>query len=181
MTDKIDHTIRDDLRDCLERAVADPEIQKHVNKALDDAIYRLQSGLECAVKNDLAPLLAGWAAEMAERAVEQILRGNEDQMRRYLSCEKRADDGSYAGWTGRSDGNYWGRQRQANEWHPVIHGKLFEQGAVELRKQMVNAHRELLVNERVLDLEDQVRALVAQNNKLEAEKEDLWRRYQAVA
>jgi hypothetical protein len=181
MTDKIDPALKDELRACLEAAIADKDTEKTVNKAIEDVTYRLQSSVECALKDELAPMLAGWVAEMAERAIDQILKGNEDQMRRYLGCEKRLADGSYIGWTGRDDCDYWGRKKEAHEWHPVIHGRMFEQGALELRKQVVNAHRELLVNERILDLEDQVKALVAQINKATAEKEEMWRRYQAVA
>jgi hypothetical protein len=104
---------------------------------------------------------------MASRAVEQIMEGNEDQMRRYLSCEKRDIDGRYYVSTGRSD----------SAGHPVIHGKLFEQGAVALRKKIVDAHRDLLVSERILDLEDQVKSLVAQVNKANAEREAIFQRF----
>jgi hypothetical protein len=107
---------------------------------------------------------------MAQRTVEEMLAGNEEQMRRYLKCESGR-------WNGRSDGDQgWGRQREAHEWHSVIHGRLFEQGAVALRKQIVDAHRDLLVNERILDLEDQVRSLVAQVNKANAATEAMWAR-----
>lgn len=50
-----------------------------------------------------------------------------------------------------------------------------------LRKQIVDAHRDLLVNERILDLEDQVKSLVEQVNKAKAEKEEMWQRYRSVA
>jgi hypothetical protein len=39
---------------------------------------------------------------------------------------------------------------------------------------IVEAHRDLITSQRILDLEDQVRSLVAQNNKLERERDD-WR------
>jgi len=88
-------------------------------------------------------------------------------MIRWLSCDKR-------GYTGRSDG--YNTRRSIEEQHPVIHGKLFEQGCVRLRKGIVEAHRDLIASERILDLEDQVRSLVAQNNKLTREKEEMWQR-----
>ena len=104
-----------------------------------------------------------------------LLAGNEKMMRQYLSCSEGC-------WNGRSDGEgSWGRKREMHEWHPVIHGKMSEAAAVELRRDIVNAHRDLLVNERILDLEDQVKALVAQLNKLNAEKEGLYQRLREAA
>lgn len=181
MTDKIDQTLVSDLLNCLSGAFSDADIQKQINKAIEDVAYKAQSWVESSIKDELAPMIAGWAEEMAQRAVEQILEGNEDQLRRYLSCERRNPDGGYVGWTGRSDSEYWGRQRAQDEWHSVIHGRLFEQGAVALRKKIVEAHRNLLVNERIIDLEDQVKSLVAQINKINAEKEALYERMRSVA
>jgi hypothetical protein len=181
MTDKIDQTLADDLRRTIDAALSDAETDKAIKKRLDDVAYEFQWRVEGAIKDDLAGNLAGWVEEMAGRAVEQILEGNEDQLRRYLSCEKRADTGEYNGWTGRSDADYWGRKREDHEWHSVIHGRLFEQGAVALRKQIVDAHRDVLVNERILDLEDQVKSLVAQVNKANTEKEAMWERVRNCA
>jgi hypothetical protein len=107
---------------------------------------------------------------MAKRTVEMLLAGNEDQMRRYLHCER-------GHWNGRSDGDSgWGRKREIYEWHSVIHGQLFEQGGVAVRKAIVEAHAELLKNERILDLEDQVRSLVEQVNRANTEREKMFER-----
>lgn len=78
--------------------------------------------------------------------------GDEDTMRTRLSC---------------IEGNWTGRDRE----HPVIHGRLFEQGAIALRKQIVDAFPDLLKNERILDLEDQIKSLTSQVNKLNADME----------
>ena len=91
---------------------------------------------------------------------------SDDQMRRYLSCDKRGEDGKYIGWIGRSDG-------YGNPSHSVIHGRLFEQGALELRKKVAQANEALLRDERIRDLEDQVKSLVEQLNKANAENERL--------
>lgn len=180
MTDKIDSDLRDKLRESIQAVLTDEDIQKSVEKGIRNMASEFEGQFEWALKDELAGNISGWAVEMAGRAVEQILNGNEDQLRRYLSCEKRAEDGEYIGWTGRSDSKYWGARRAVHEWHSVIHGQLFERGAVELRKKIVDAHRGVLVNERILDLEDQVRSLVAQVNKLEAEKERLSERIRAA-
>lgn len=180
MTDKIDGTMREGLEALLQEAISD-DTMKRVKKNVDAIVDDLESDLMYRCQDQLAYHLSHWVADMAQRAVEQVLEGNEDQMRRYLSCEKRGADGEYIGWTGRSDSTQFGRKRDDHEWHQVIHGRLFEQGALALRKKMVESHRDLLVNERILDLEDQVKALVAQNNKLEAEKERLWQRVRDAA
>lgn len=179
MSNKIDPELRDDLIATMDAALADRS--EVVNKAVRGIADDLESDLMYRVQDCMATNLAGWVMDMAERAVEQMLAGNEDQMRRYLSCDKRAEDGEYIGWTGRSDSKYFGRQREQGEWHPIIHGRLFEQGAVELRKKIVDAHRDLLVNERIRDLEDQVRSLIEQVNKANREREAMWERLRAAA
>ena len=174
MTEKVDQDLKASLEKILNAGLGD-DCMKAVKKQADSIVYDIQGDLEYRLKDGLAPLLVGWVAEMASRAVEQMMEGNEDQMRRYLSCEKRDIDGRYNVYTGRNDCAYWSRDDAAG--HPVIHGKLFEQGAVALRKKIVDAHRDLLVSERILDLEDQVKSLVAQVNKANAEREGIFRRF----
>lgn len=178
MTSKIDESLKDALRVSLEAGLSD-DAMKAVKKQTDHILCDIESDLQYRIKDELAPHLVGYVVDMAEKSVEQLLKGNEDQMRRYLSCEKH-EDGTYIAWTSRSDSKYWGRQRAEHQWHPIIHGKLFEQGALALRKQIVDAHRETLTNERILDLEDQVKSLVAQVNKANAEKDEMWQRYRSV-
>lgn len=180
MTDKVDKDIVEALENSLKAGLSD-ETMGTFTKKIKDLSAEFEDSLIWSLKDNLAYNLAGWCAEMAQRAVEQLLAGNEDQMRRYLSCDKRGPDGDYIGWTGRSDSQVWGRKREDHEQHPVIHGKLFEQGAVALRKSIVDAHRDLLVTERILDLEDQVKSLVGQINKANAEKDAMWERVRQSA
>jgi hypothetical protein len=177
---EIDQELQDNLRAVLDGGISE-DAMKAVKKATDNILYDIQGDLEYRLKDELAPLLVDWVADMARRAVEMMLEGNEDQMRRYLGCEKRGPDGQYIGWTGRSDSEVYGRKREAHEWHPVIHGRLFEQGAVALRKKIVDAHRDVLANERIIDLEDQVKSLVAQINRKEAELERMADRLRSAA
>ena len=147
-------------------AALQKDLRKVADSFEDDFMWNLKDNLACN--------LTGYVADMAERAVEQMLAGNDDQMRRYLSCDKRGEDGQYIGWTGRSDGS--GAEKPIERQHPVIHGKLFEQGALLLRKKVAEANEELLKDERIRDLEDQVKSLVAQVNKANAERENMWER-----
>jgi len=175
MLDKIDKT----LRDALEKSISDgltEEALAGFTKQIRNLSAEFEDSLLWSLKDNLAYHLAGWTVDMAERAIEQLLNGNEDQMRRYLSCDKRGEDGQYICFTGRSDYQGYGRRLEDHEQHPVIHGRLFEQGAVALRKQVAQANEALIRDERILDLEDQVKSLVAQVNKANAEKEAMWER-----
>ena len=166
------YKIDEDLRTAFEQEItkgltekAIESLQKDLRKVTDS----FEDDFLWNLKDNLAYNLTAYVADMAERAVEQMLAGNDDQMRRYLSCDKRGEDGKYIGWTGRSDG-------YGNPQHSVIHGRLFEQGALELRKKVAQANEALLRDERIRDLEDQVKSLVEQVNKANAEKE--WERLQ---
>lgn len=155
--------IADQLTESLQKGVSD-KAWKNIQKQVDNIKYDIETWLEYQAREDLASNLTSFVEDMAEKTIEAILDGNEDQMRRYLGCESGA-------WTGRSDSPEFGRKRTADEWHHVIHGKLFETGAVALRHGIVDAHKDLIANERIKDLEDQVMSLVAQVNKLTRELE----------
>jgi hypothetical protein len=143
-------------------------------KAIRDLADSIEGDLEWRIKDNLAVQLVDHVICCAERSVEAMLAGNEGEMRRWLSCDKRGPDGEYYGWTGRSDGYTGGRKD--GEFHSVIHGRLFEQGALELRKKVAQANEALLRDERIRDLEDQVKSLVIQLNKANAAKEEMWQR-----
>lgn len=151
------------LKDAIEAALPEEQISD-LKKKVRDLTDSITEVIEWSIKDDLASNLSYHVREMAGRAVEALLAGNESEMIRWLSCDT-------SGYTGRSDG--YGK-RSIERQHPVIHGKLFEQGCVLLRKQIAQAHRDLITSERIKDLEDQVASLVAQNNRLEGELEG-WR------
>lgn len=154
---------RDALQEAIEKALPDESFETLKKKAQELA-ERISEEIEWHLRDNLASNLAYHAKEMAGRAVAALLEGNEPEMIRWLSCDAN-------GFTGRSDG--YGT-RSIEQQHPIIHGKLFEQGCVLLRKKIVEAHKDLIESERIKDLEDQVASLVAQNNKLQKELND-WR------
>lgn len=139
--------LRNNLQDILSEEITKCSKDK-IKKYVEDIIYEIQSDIDYRLESDLAVNLSFYVQDMAKSAIEAMLSGNEERFRSYLHCTKN-------GWTGRG-----GK-------HSVIHGKLFETGAIELRKQIVNAHAETLKDERILDLEDQIKSLVKQNNNLE--------------
>lgn len=147
--------IRSNLEDALSEVLNEStlaNVKGQLSKAMDEAL----EGFEYSIKTDLAYNLARMTERQAEEAIKAMFEGNEDQMRQHLSCQA---------------GRYTGRDTN----HSVIHGRLFETGALELRKKVVDAFPELLKNERILDLEDQVKSLVSQVRTLEAKNEDLRR------
>jgi hypothetical protein len=140
--------IRSQLEAALQSGFSDHTMEK-VKKQYRELCDEMEISLWEGIRASIAYNLASYSEQQAKRAIEAILKGDEEQLRVALSCR----EGGYTGRDGR---------------HEVIHGRMFEAGAIALRKQIVEAHAELLKTERVLDLEDQVRSLVAQVNKLEA-------------
>ena len=154
---KIDEQLRDDLTATLQAGITD-EALKAIKKAADDIATRIQEDVEWRIKDELSGQLSCYVADMASRAVTALLDGNWQMMRRYLTCEQ-------GGWNGRSDGASYA-PKDTEQQHPVIHGELFEADCIALRRKIAEAHRDLLTSERILDLEDQVKSLVAQVTKL---------------
>jgi len=148
-----DDEFRERMQTLIDSALP-PDVQERIVKKIKDAAYEFENQVEYWLKDELAYLLAGYVEDMANRAIEAMLAGNEAMFRRYLHCEH---------------GGYTGRDRE----HPVIHGELFEASMIELRRKLCDAHPDLLKTERVLDLESQVAGLVTEVNKREAEIERL--------
>ena len=168
MTSAIDEKLRDELTATLKAGITDDAVNA-IKKAADEIVQRIQDDIEWRIKDELAADLSFYVADMASRAVTALLDGNWQMMRRYLKCEQ-------GGWNGRSDGASIA-PKDIERQHPVIHGKLFEGECIELRRKIAEAHRDLLASERILDLEDQVKSLVAQVTKLEREKKEICERY----
>src|SRR5262249_40528899 len=103
----------------LEAALPDDKMKPLAKKARDLA-ESIAEDIEWNLKDQLAANLSYHVKEMAGRAVEALLAGNESEMVRWLSCDKR-------GYTGRSDGY---TTSTVEREHPVTHGKLFETGCV---------------------------------------------------
>ena len=101
------------------------------------------------------------AADRAERFLEKVLSGDEDAARQLLGL---------SGYDGRY--NTVGYNAGEAVSH-LIHGRLFEAGPVELRKRIVEAHADLLKDERVKDLEATVEGLTKQVRDLATEVEHL--------
>jgi tRNA 2-selenouridine synthase SelU len=148
-TSKLRTAIYDKLKEGF-----DDEFSAKLTKQVRDIVCDIEGWIQYDLQESLADNLSYFVQQSADRAVEALLAGNEKELRRYLTCDEGA-------WNGRE------------KEHSVIHGRLFEPQCFETRKAIVNAHAELLKNERILDLESQVASLVDQNNRQKAEIERL--------
>jgi hypothetical protein len=137
--------MRDKLDEVLDRGMSDVGMTK-LKKQVQDICQYIEDELEYEIKNNLASTLSGWVQDMARRSVEAILAGDEELFRRYMQCQ---------------EGHHNGRT-----FTDVIHGKLFEARAVELRRRIVEAHADLLRTERIKDLEAQLSSVLKQYNQL---------------
>lgn len=171
--DRITDDIKAQLLKTLEEGIGD-DAMKHVKKKTDEILDIIDGDLTYRLKDDLAPMLAGYVQEMCVKTIDALLRGNEREIRRYLHCEQGHHQG-------RSDDPFWGYKRPFAEQHPIIHRKLHENSCVELRREIVDAHRDLITAERIKDLEDINKSLIAQVNKANDEKNAMWERVRALS
>lgn len=151
--DSRDQEFRDRMSSLMDSALSD-EVRARLKKKADDLANEFAENVEYWITDHLGYYLAQYVHDHADRAIEFMLAGNEEMFRRYLKCQ---------------DGGWNGRDRD----HPVIHGRLHEANCIEVRRKLCETFPEVLKSERVLDLEDQVKSLVGQVNKQEAELEAL--------
>lgn len=159
--------ITDELRDKVEASISaglTDDGMKRFKSKIDDLLVEIENDITYRLKDDLAPNLSRFVVEMTDRTIEALLNGNEPEMRRYLGCQEN-------GYTGRYDANGYGAHLGIERQHSVINDTLSEHSGLALRHRLVDAHRDLITSQRILDLEDQVASLVAQNNKLSGELE----------
>lgn len=130
------------------------DTMKHVKKKVEDICYSIEDDIMYRVKETLADNLSAYVVDMAEQAVKAMLAGDQGQLRRYLQCQQ-------GGWNGR------------DRDHAMIHGRMFENDAFAIRRKLVEAHRDLITNERIADLEDIQRSLTDQYNKVHRELEQM--------
>lgn len=154
--ENLERDLREQIAKSCEAGLSDEAMAK-VKKQLHDAMAEAQSDFEYWIREDGSYNLSRFVQRMADEVIEKLLRGDIEEMRARLHC---ADNQ----WTGR-DREHW-----------VIHGRLSEHDPMLLRKQIVDTFPELLKDQRILDLEDQVKSLVQQVNKAEAEKDRMWER-----
>lgn len=140
---------RDEIRDALDTVIAGADM-KRLEKQTRDIADEIASTVEYNIKENLAYWLADHVRSNAEAAIEAILAGNESEARRRLSLKPDAyyDGRDFKPWFNNSS-------------------RLHESGPVELRRKIVEAHRDLITDARIDDLEAQLKGLVEKYYKME--------------
>lgn len=126
-------------------------ILKEISRLVDTEFDRLES--------NASYFLTTVAADRAERYLERILKGDEDALKALLGVR-----GSRYRELGYDAGK---------PWASLIHGRIFETSAMELRRQIVEAHAGLIRNERIADLESIIDGLTHQCQRHESEIDQL--------
>lgn len=121
-------------------------LKKQLEKMLCDVAYSLWSDVELQLCEDVAFNLSGTAQRMAERFVTAVLEGDEKAAKQAFTL------GQY--YTGRE---YLGI--------PPM-GDFFESEVIAMRRKLVEAHRDLLSNARIEDLEAQLKGRDAEIDRL---------------
>ena len=130
--------------DAVSEAVLGVTSTERFKKSKQSFLDNLWDDFQYSLIDQMPEALEDLVRQMADKAVDAMLRGQPDQVRRYLKLD---------GWTGR------------DRKHSVIHGELFLADTMMLRAQVAKANETLLRDEVIKDLEDQVASLVAQINE----------------
>lgn len=144
MTYPLNDKAVDDFANAMHETLMSMPDDDRFKKAKQAFLDNIWQDMEYSIIDNMSETVADFVRSMSAKVVGEILEGREDQMRRYLNLD---------GYTGR------------DMEHKVIHGTLFETGAIALRKKMAQQHADLIQNERITDLEDQVKSLVSQVNE----------------
>lgn len=132
---------------------------------MDDFVEEIYRAVEENFMDNLAVNVESRILQRCDYVIEDLLRGNLEMMKRYLKTE---------GFNGRSDhDNTFIANRAPSEFHPIIHGEFHENHMIELRKKIAEANAELIRDQRILDLEDQNKALLEHVNRVDRENERL--------
>ena len=81
-SDPSNFDIRQKMSEVLEQGFSESVVAS-LKKKVGDIIYDIETDIEYRLKEDMAWHLACWVGEMANKAVEALLRGDFDMMRNY--------------------------------------------------------------------------------------------------
>ena len=125
------------------------QIKGAIEELVDDEFLRLEEYAD--------EYISQTAADRAQKFLERVLIGDDDAA---MALVGDKNGGSRYKMHGTDDGKPWAQ---------LIHGRLFETGGILMRRQIVEAHADLIRNERIADLESVVDGLTAQVRDLTAQ------------
>lgn len=138
--------------DRLTAAILTPELGAALKKKLGDELNPIWEAAVDAVLEGAADSVSAVAASRAAKFLEAVLAGDPDAAARLFGL---------TGFTG----------RRVPAEPPVIHGRVFESAPIELRRQLVEAHAELLRDARIADLENLPEGARAQIARLQRDQD----------
>lgn len=139
--------------------------QEAVDKILTP---ELVAALKKKLNDELTPLWENAVDEIVEGAAESVSRVAAARARKFLEAVLAGDSKAADNLFGLS--GFDGRKSE----RPVIHGRIFEAEPIKLRRELVEAHADLLMNARIADLEALLEGARKQVVALDAELER-WR------
>lgn len=149
----------DAFGDALYDAVQKMPENEAFQKARREFLGSLQDEIEHHIIGGMAEYIEGYISGAASRVVKALMEGDEREIRKALQLD---------GYNGRLNGPY-----PNNTGHNVIHGRLHDHQLFELRRKIAETNEALLRDERIKDLQDQVKSLVEQINSKDRRIESL--------
>ena len=137
---------------------AEEAIDKRRKETVRDAICEIIEDEFDRLETDAGYFLTSTATARAEKFYERLLAGDEDAAKELFGGEQ--DRYKTLGYD------------SGEPWCHLIHGRLFETKGIEMRRQIVEAHAELIRNERIADLESVVDGLSKQVRQLQHDLEE---------
>ena len=131
------------------------KIKRELQELMDDELYNLE--------DYAATHISETAMDMAKRFIEKVLDGDETAAICLFDC-------------GRSSRYKSMGYDEGEPWCSLIHGSLFETSAIKLRRKLVETHKDLLMDERIKDLESIEKGLTLQVQNLEQKLQDSYSR-----
>lgn len=128
----------------------------------------LAAALKKKLSDELSPIWEAAVDEVIEGAAESVNRVAADRAKKFLEAVLAGKPDAAANLFGLT--GFDGRSIE----RPVIHGKIFEADPVKLRRELVEAHADLLRDARITDLEN---LLEQARKQVESYQKEEQRRY----
>lgn len=130
-------------------------------KLLHDALYEIINEEYNHLEENAAEFLESCAASRAETFLKRVLDGDEKAAMALLGDDRGGDRHKQYGYDA------------GEAWAQLIRGELSETDGIKMRRKIVEAHPDLIISERIKDLESIVEGLKLQIQKQDKEIERL--------
>jgi len=149
-----------------------PDLHDYSNEPTEVVKDFLSEGRRKAIANEIQAMVDEEFDLLEERADEFIsetaARRAEKFLERVLNGDEKAAMSLLGDDTGSSRYRMYCHDA-GKAWASMIHGKLNETGEIKMRREIVEAHRDLITSERIKDLESVVKGLEDQIRKQDIE------------